>query len=93
MFRRETFVELGGYTLDKKFQTVQDLDLWCRMLFNGYLIANIKQMLIKYRVNPFGITQRRNEEMKLATELVWGKFKHRNMPKFPFKAVKENPKT
>ena len=33
---------------------IEDYDLWCRLLENGYKIGNIKSLLLDYRYNPKG---------------------------------------
>lgn len=48
MFRKDMIISLGGY--DETYGTCQDYDLWFRVIFGGYGVANIPQNLICYRV-------------------------------------------
>tara|TARA_B100001778_G_scaffold334967_1_gene349804 strand:+ start:11359 stop:12114 length:756 start_codon:yes stop_codon:yes gene_type:complete len=75
MFRKADFDELGGYTLDKSIYTVPDMDLWARALIEGKQMANIPEMLIYYRKNPDGMTQKHKSEMIDAHMQVWRRFR------------------
>ena len=81
MFRRSIILEHGAYSLDPRYLTVQDFELWCRLLANGCLMANLQEPLIKYRINPNGVTAGKYQEQRLATDMVWGKFCKRRMQK------------
>jgi glycosyltransferase involved in cell wall biosynthesis len=48
MFRREV-VEKGFY-YDETFLNAEDLELWLRLINNGYKISNISDTLLSYRV-------------------------------------------
>ena len=74
MFRRKDFYEIGKYTLDKEIYLVQDYELWTRAILKGYLLYNIQQQLVKYRVNPIGNTKRCQACMVKAHRLVWEQF-------------------
>jgi glycosyltransferase involved in cell wall biosynthesis len=74
MFRRSDFVRLGGYTLDKEIYTVPDLDLWVKAILSGNKLANLQSKLIKYRVNPEGMTSIHKREMIKSHVIVWKKF-------------------
>lgn len=74
MFRRADFLELGGYTLEKEIYTVPDFDLWLRAILRGKLFCNMQEPLIKYRVNPNGMTNSRQTEMIRAHMTVWHRF-------------------
>jgi len=58
MFRRKDFIELGGYSLDKAIYLVPDLDLWVRAILSKKTLMNMPIPLIKYRMNPDGVTER-----------------------------------
>lgn len=75
MFKRDIFIKLGEYSLDKEIYTVPDMDLWSRAIINGYKINNISDILIKYRINPKGMTRMFNKEMQKAHNFVWNDFK------------------
>lgn len=81
MFRKNVFIDIGGYTMDPKLRTALDLDLWCRLLIDGHKLINIQAPLIKYRINPNGVTRTENKEMTDATDLIWGSFRRRKFKK------------
>jgi len=66
-FHKEIILNMGGYSIDPYMQTVQDLELWCRLLEKEHKMYNIQKPLIKYRVNPIGVTRTRQKEMINAT--------------------------
>ena len=66
IFRRKDFIDLGGYTMDESLYTVPDLDLWARAILYGKKFRNIKIPLIKYRINPDGVTRKHKTEMIIA---------------------------
>lgn len=74
MFRREDFISMGGYTLRSEIYTVPDMDLWCRAILLGRQLANIQKPLIKYRVNPGGMTASKQAEMIQSHIAVWKHF-------------------
>jgi glycosyltransferase involved in cell wall biosynthesis len=86
MYRKDMIIDYGGYPMDPEFLTVPDFHLWCRLISNNHRIANIQERLIKYRVNPKGVTRTRNAEMVQATNKVWASFKRRNLKKLPLRA-------
>lgn len=74
MFVRDIFIKLGMYSLDEEIYTVPDFDLWARAVSYGYKMLNIQHPLIRYRVNPNGMTQLHSDEMKKAHMEVWRRF-------------------
>jgi len=78
MFRRDVFYDIGKYTLDKDIYLVQDYELWTRAILEGYLLFNIQQNLVKYRVNPLGNTKKCQACMVKAHRLVWKNFMEKN---------------
>jgi glycosyltransferase involved in cell wall biosynthesis len=46
MFRRQAVLDVGNY---RPLHTMQDYDLWMRMLAKGYTIDNIPDVLVKFR--------------------------------------------
>lgn len=86
MYRREIILEYGGYPMEPHLLTVPDFHLWCRLMSHNYQIANLQDMLIKYRINPKGVTRTRNKEMVEATDEVWAAFKRRNLEKLILRA-------
>lgn len=80
MFRRQPILDIGGYRMEPEFRTVQDFDLWCRLLVKGHLLYNFQEPLIKYRINPKGVTRLKKQEQTEATDIVWATFKRKNFP-------------
>lgn len=76
MFRRSIFIKLGRYTLEKMIYTVPDMDLWARAIVSGYGLMSLPLPLIKYRINPDGMTRKHNAEMLGAHRAVWQRFYH-----------------
>jgi glycosyltransferase involved in cell wall biosynthesis len=74
MFRKADFDELGGYTTDPNIYTVPDFDLWLRAISSGRRFVNMQEPLIRYRVNPNGMTGKHKEEMIRSHMVVWRKF-------------------
>lgn len=85
MFRRQPVLDIGAYRMEPELRTVQDFDLWCRLLVNGHLLYNFQEPLIKYRINPEGITRLRKQEQMEATDVVWAAFKKKNFPTVVFR--------
>ena len=80
MFRRDVFIKLGRYTLEKAIFTVPDMDLWARSMVAGYDLVSLPKALIKYRINPDGMTRKFKKEMIVAHQTVWQRF-YREMKK------------
>ncbi len=80
MFRRQAILDVGGYRMEPELRTVQDFDLWCRLLVKGHLLYNFQEPLIKYRINPEGVTRLKKQEQMEATDVVWAAFKRKNFP-------------
>lgn len=78
--KREVLMKSGGYRLDNELRYAADFDLWCRLLSNGYLMANIPEMLIQYRIHSLSNSKAKHVEMRQATEIIWGNFCKRNFP-------------
>lgn len=47
MFRRSAFDSVGGYRA--AFSTAEDFDLWLRMREQGFVLANLQEVLLDYR--------------------------------------------
>lgn len=56
MFRRDCFVELGGY--DERFVTAQDYDMWLRFS-ERHQLANLQESLYAYRFTADSVTVKR----------------------------------
>ena len=80
MFRRQPILDLGAYRMEPELRTVCDFDLWCRLLVKGHYLYNFQEPLIKYRINPQGVTRVRKQEQVQATDFVWAAFQRRSFP-------------
>ena len=74
MFKRDLFLQLGGYTLEKAIYTVPDFDLWLKAILKGWKFHNIQEPIIRYRTNPEGMTRKNKPEMIRAHMIVWRRF-------------------
>ncbi len=64
IFRRDVFLKLGGYKYkDELIKYVQDFELWFNAASNRYTFDNLREELIKYRINPNGVTARLKDVM------------------------------
>ena len=81
MYRRKAILDNGGYAMDADLCTASDFDLWCRLLTLGYHMSNLQLPLIKYRINPNGVTRIDRDKQIEATDLIWAKFRRKNFPK------------
>jgi len=59
MIRREALTSIGGYR--EEFVVAQDYDLLMRLAEIGFL-ANVDEVLMKYRLDPEGISSRRRDD-------------------------------
>lgn len=57
MYRTSDYVSLGGYSPTGAIKFAHDLDFWCRAVLSGKIFANLQDYLIKYRVNPIGMSR------------------------------------
>jgi len=64
MFRRDACIEVGCYTTDPARQPPEDYELWSRMA-KEYDMANIGQVLLRYREIPTSICRTVNFEDKV----------------------------
>lgn len=46
-FRRDEIMSIGGY--DKKYQGIEDFDLYSRLLKNNFILLNLPDRLVSYR--------------------------------------------
>lgn len=61
MMRTEVIRSLGGY--DRAYEGMEDYALWCRVAKNHQL-ATIQQVLLRYRIHPGQVTQKRFDPNK-----------------------------
>jgi hypothetical protein len=62
LIRKEAFVLVGGYRAI--FPQAEDYDLWLR-ISEHYQCANLKDVVLKYRIHPFQLTLRKQREQTL----------------------------
>jgi hypothetical protein len=60
--RREAFASVGGYRA--AFAQAEDYDLWLRIA-QRYKVANLKQVVLKYRVHPNQMSVRKQKQQML----------------------------
>ena len=68
MFRREAVIAVGGYRPVR----AEDYDLWCRLIKEGYRIANLRDQLLHYRYHLKSVKTTTVHEMireSIATKL------------------------
>jgi glycosyltransferase involved in cell wall biosynthesis len=49
MFKKNIINKIGGY--DSSFDGLEDLELWCRALYNGCKLEYLKDVLLRYRIH------------------------------------------
>ncbi|HUS51435.1 MAG TPA: glycosyltransferase, partial [Candidatus Paceibacterota bacterium] len=74
VFRREVFLEIGGYSLRKDRKLVDDFDMWCKSILKNKKFYNIQDKLIKYRINLNGNTLKFKKDMIKQHMMVWREF-------------------
>lgn len=60
MMKKTCYDHLGGYTVAKRTQKGQDIDLWFRFFAEGYTGENLKEPLIKYHESISDYQKKRN---------------------------------
>lgn len=51
LFRKRAVLDAGGYQYSYN-NTVEDYDLWSRLVLRGYRLANLPDALVRYRIHP-----------------------------------------
>jgi hypothetical protein len=64
LMRRDAFVHVGGYR--PIFAPAEDYDLWLRMA-EHFQIANLEEVLLKYRIHPYQESVRRRKKQTLGS--------------------------
>jgi glycosyltransferase involved in cell wall biosynthesis len=62
LIRREAFVLVGGYRT--VYAQAEDYDLWLRIA-ERFEVANLKQVVLKYRIHPYQMTLRKRTQQTL----------------------------
>lgn len=78
MYRRSIIIESGGYSMNSDNKYNSDLELWCRLLTKGSQLYNFQYPLIKYRINPSGITISKEKEIKENDKIIWNQLQTKN---------------
>lgn len=81
MFRKQPILDIGAYRMEPELKTVQDFDLWCRLLLEGHQLYNFQEPMIKYRINLHGVTRLKKQEQVQATDSVWAAFIKKSFPR------------
>lgn len=58
IFKKNVIINIGGYNSD--FDGLEDLELWCRLLVNGYKIGNLPDILLRHRRHDDNATVKYN---------------------------------
>jgi len=86
MFKKSVFE--NGVLYNEKYKTTQDLELWFRLIINNYVISNMPEVLIYFRLNP-DLPRRRSRkkainEFKIYTRGIFKMFGFSFRLVFPF---------
>lgn len=65
LIRKKYLDESGFYSEEKKYQHIEDYELWLR-LGKKYKLANLPDYCLKYRINPQGISLKNQFRQRLA---------------------------
>ncbi|MDB9900852.1 glycosyltransferase [Gammaproteobacteria bacterium] len=89
MFKRNTVLNLGGYT--KKRPHAEDLDLWLRMLDQGCKFFYLKKNLLYYRLNPNSVRANAHDNYwyKVATRVITSGYRLRVFKYYKYLSNKE----
>lgn len=82
MMRREAMEKIGGYTVSKRTERGQDLDLWFKFYANGFEGGNLPDYLYRVREDRDAIKRRK---LKYDIYFVKTRLIGFKMLKFPFK--------
>ncbi len=69
MFRKVIINKIGNYR--EKYLYVEDIDLYYRLIFSGYMTDNIPEYLFKYRVHPLSTNKFFKEKNEKSFQLKW----------------------
>lgn len=58
MFRKNDYIQIGGYSDNPQVTASYDLELWTKAVLNGKKFANLQKFLLYYRWHPQSMTQR-----------------------------------
>ena len=81
MIRREAFLEVGGYTVDKRLLRYEDCNLWYKLYAKGYRGYNFPEPIYKMRDDRNAFKRRTVSSRMRAVYVTYDGFKLVNMPK------------
>ena len=73
VFRKEAFIEAGGY--DESLLVCEDLDLWLR-IGQKYKFANLIEPCVAYLIHSAGISKKNKRKIALTTDSIIEKYKN-----------------
>lgn len=94
MIRKEAFLKVGGYTVDKRLLRFEDFHLWYKLYGAGYRGYNIQEPLYKMRNDHKAFTRRTFSSRMRGTQVQYICFKLIGVPKkfyfyLPYKVCKD----
>jgi len=78
MYRKSLVKSMGGYNYTR-YSVNSDYELWCRLASNGVKLANLKEVLVRYRIHPMGMKTTKLREVVKATIDIKQKYFHGRM--------------
>lgn len=80
MIRREAYMKVGGYTVDKRLLRYEDCNLWYKLYSAGYRGYNLSEPLYKMRDDRNALARRTFESRMRAVYVQWTGFRMIHMP-------------
>lgn len=89
MIRREAYLAVGGYTVDKRLLRYEDCNLWYKLYASGYKGYNLQKPLYKMRDDRDAYARRTISSRMRAVYVQWTGFRMIHMPikYYPFLLV------
>lgn len=87
MIRREAFLEVEGYTVDKRLLRYEDCHLWYKLYGKGYRGYNFQEPIYKMRDDRNAYRRRTFSSRLRAAYVMYVGFKLVNMPKHYYYAI------
>lgn len=80
MIRKEAYMKVGGYTVDKRLLRYEDCNLWYKLYSAGYRGYNIQEPCYKMRDDRNAAARRTTESRLRAVYVQWAGFRMIHMP-------------
>lgn len=80
MIRREAYMKVGGYTVDKRLLRYEDCNLWYKLYSEGYRGYNLDEPLYMMRDDRNAYKRRTFESRMRAVYVQWSGFRMIHMP-------------